>query len=336
MKKFLFLLLGVVAFAACKDDDDGLDDGLDDALLPGSKFQMEIEVDSRKNDVDATNWVKRPLDVEFTVVEGERDETPLVCVSKIKPINFAFKLTLPYCLVYDSHCSPEYYRVVGLADNCIYDKDNSILSVAILHSYIEYIGDKVFKGAERLEELSLGFVLRKIGREAFRGCSMLPRLEWNNPEAEISIGKYAFAECTALERVEINVKEANIGEGVFKGCSSLNRVTINGEKLDFGRDAFKGCTNLETVTLSAFGETIEDGMFCDMPNLFDVKIGAGAKLVKNGAFKNCARLKYVHLPGTLDRIEAGAFQNCPSLEIIYITGGDHLVEIVENRNRENE
>ena len=322
MKKFLFLLLAVVAFAACKDDD-----GLDDALLPGSKFRTEMEFDCRQ--VETIGWTKSHLDVDFTVVEGERDETPLVCVSKIHNFSslLGYRIRFPYNVDYSS----EFYSIIALGDNCIDEKDrrNNIHSVLLDVSFLERVGDEVFKGAERLEELTFGGCIRTIGNETFRGCSMLPRLEWNNPEAEISIGKYAFAECTALERVEINVKEANIGEGVFKGCSSLNRVTINGEKLDFGRDAFKGCTNLETVTLSAFGETIEDGMFCDMPNLFDVNIGAGAKLVKNGAFKNCATLKYVDLPGTLDRIEAGAFQNCPSLEIIYITGGDHLVEIDE-------
>ena len=345
MKKILFLLLGVVAFAACKDDDDN---GWDNALSPGSKFQTEITLLSKsvKEGSSGVDWPYNLFSTEFTLVDGEHDGAPVVSLSGLDLDGYYCRLSLPTSVFNNDRI----YYLVALADRCLNNK-STILSVK-LDGYLERVGKEVFMGASLLEELTIGPRLRTIGDWAFRACPKLPILVWNNSTAEIKIGGWAFAECTALETVDIAVKEAHIESGAFMDCTGLNVVTISGEKLDFDDDVFMGCTGLVNVTirgeelsfrkgvfdgctglkkltLGNMGKTLEGGFFLDFASLEDVVIESGLKVVKNGAFKDCPNLKTVDFPGTLDRIEAGAFQNCPSLEIIYITGGDHLVEIDE-------
>ena len=103
---------------------------------------------------------------------------------------------------------------------------------------VDYIGNRVFKNCQYLEEIELGDKTTLIGKEAFYGCLQLR--EVSIPTGVKALGFGAFAECPVLKRVDLtrNLGIA-IGEYAFYNCPYLEEIIYPADyEVSIGKAAF--------------------------------------------------------------------------------------------------
>ncbi|MGN0327279.1 MAG: leucine-rich repeat protein, partial [Lachnospiraceae bacterium] len=103
---------------------------------------------------------------------------------------------------------------------------------------VDYIGNRVFKNCQYLEEIELGEKTTLIGKEAFYGCLQLK--EVSIPTGVKALGFGAFAECPVLKRVDLsrNLGIA-IGEYAFYNCPYLEEIIYPADyEVSIGKAAF--------------------------------------------------------------------------------------------------
>ena len=137
--------------------------------------------------------------------------------------------------------------------------ENSFIQQVKFSSVI-YIGNRVFKGCQYLNEVNLAQKTEIIGKEAFEGCKVLQQISIPAGVKEIGFG--AFANCSILTDVSLRDNHgANVGEYAFYNCPLLENVAFpeNYEvalgKADFALSAGSG-TNA-TLTKFSFPKNIK-------------------------------------------------------------------------------
>ena len=143
---------------------------------------------------------------------------------------------------------------------------------------VTYIGKEAFKDCSKLYTNVIPDNVKTIEQNAFKGCSSLATVTFENGSQLKTIeGGYpssgTFADCTALTSIEIPASVETIEAAAFKGCSSLATVTFEkGSQLKTiggGGSSYYGAfgqlKNLMTVDMSActqvktIGESAFDG-----------------------------------------------------------------------------
>ena len=90
---------------------------------------------------------------------------------------------------------------------------------------VTYIGNRVFKGCQYLNEVFLATKTEIVGKEAFRGCKELQTI--NIPEGVKEIGYGGFSGCSILTDVNFSKNHGiNIGEYAFFDCPLLTNVVF--------------------------------------------------------------------------------------------------------------
>ena len=128
-------------------------------------------------------------------------------------------------------------------------------------SALKRIGRGAFRGCDKLRELEIPASVEEIGEGCFgevrhlqvvASCSSLSRVTFASGSALKRIGKEAFRGCDKLLELEIPAGVEEIGEGWFS-CSSLSRVTFaSGSALKrIGKEAFSWCKELRELEISA-------------------------------------------------------------------------------------
>lgn len=90
----------------------------------------------------------------------------------------------------------------------------------------EIVPDSLTKGKEKdsIVRVEFGPKVRKVGADAFRGCSNLEEIVFE--EGTVEIGFCAFADCVNLTKVTLPASIRSIGGGAFVGCERLADVDI--------------------------------------------------------------------------------------------------------------
>ena len=91
-------------------------------------------------------------------------------------------------------------------------------------STVVSIGARAFRKTQ-IETLTLPEGLKRIGQEAFYGCSKLQKVEI--PDSVEELGARAFESCSALKRVVIGSGIRVLRDREFKGCSKLYSLTLS-------------------------------------------------------------------------------------------------------------
>ena len=123
-----------------------------------------------------------------------------------------------------------------------------------------------------------------IEAKAFKGCSSLATVTFEQGSQLKTISNGAFSNCTALTTIEIPASVETIGTSAFANCSSLATVTFEKESqlktiaggYSFG--AFSDCTALTTIEIPASVETIEAAAFKGCSQLATVTFEKGSQL----------------------------------------------------------
>ena len=121
-----------------------------------------------------------------------------------------------------------------------------------INKTVSKIGNCVFQGLPKLEEVDVGNGVSAIGGYAFKDCPALTKVILG--ECVSDIGEYAFAGCTSLQTVFIPpTSSLTVGNYAFSGCTALKQVGLPASGT-FGKELFKNCSKLDTVYIISHEE----------------------------------------------------------------------------------
>ena len=147
--------------------------------------------------------------------------------------------------------------------------------------------------------------VRKIGKNAFYGCTSLSKVTLSN--GLDSIMASAFSGCSALQSIALPNSVHFLGWNVFYGCSALTEVTLPNNIGELNKTFF-GCSSLESVNLPATAVSL-DGTFTGCSSLKSVIIPNSVSYIGENTFKDCSALTSVYLPNSVEFIGGYAFAN---------------------------
>lgn len=158
-----------------------------------------------------------------------------------------------------------------------------------------------------------------VPRDMFGKCTGLKKVTLKNGVR--SIGEDAFRDCSSLEGVIFeNTVLEKISDGAFWGCSALSSIVLPDSVTEIERNAFFE-TGLRNIQLPEKLTLIGGGAFFNCKNLKQVQLPPQLKELGEGAFFNCENLTQIQLPAQLNKLGTDAFRNCTSLDKIDIPAG---------------
>ena len=163
-----------------------------------------------------------------------------------------------------------------------------------------------------------------VPRDMFGKCAGLKKVTLKNGVR--SIGEDAFRDCSSLESVIFeNTVLEKISDGAFWGCSALSSIALPDSVTEIERNAFFE-TGLRNIQLPEKLTLIGAYAFCNCKNLKQVQLPSQLKELGNGAFSSCENLAQIQLPAQLNKLGTDAFRNCTSLDKIDIPAGLTQIE----------
>lgn len=163
-----------------------------------------------------------------------------------------------------------------------------------------------------------------VPRDMFGKCTGLKKVTLKNGVR--SIGEDAFRDCSSLEGVIFeNTVLEKISDGAFWGCSALSSIALPDSATEIERNAFFE-TGLRNIQLPEKLTLIGGGAFCNCKNLKQVQLPPQLKELGEGAFFNCENLAQIQLPSQLNKLGTDAFRDCTSLDKIDIPAGLKQIE----------
>ena len=163
-----------------------------------------------------------------------------------------------------------------------------------------------------------------VPRDMFGKCTGLKKVTLKNGVR--SIGENAFRDCSSLEGVIFeNTVLEKISDGAFWGCSALSSIALPDSVTEIERNAFFE-TGLRNIQLPEKLTLIGGGAFCNCKNLKQVQLPPQLKELGEGAFFNCENLAQIQLPSQLNKLGTDAFRDCTSLDKIDIPAGLKQIE----------
>ncbi len=208
--------------------------------------------------------------------------------------------------------------VTGIAEKVFDEKKQELTKVTILAN-IKEIGDYLFKGCAKLEEVVFPNSLEKLGRESFKGCVKLANVEFNENLKEI--GYYAFQECISLKSIHFPLKTNLIMDGAFMECTALESITFedgeSSQQCSLYNTAFEGCTSLKSVVFPAVRYVyVEGGAFQGCTSLTEFRLAGESSNLS--VFDGCL----------YDNVREG-FDKEPSKELVACPAGKTEVRFLE-------
>ena len=96
---------------------------------------------------------------------------------------------------------------------------------------------------------------------AFRKCTALKTVTFEDRTKTIAEGQYIFSECSSLEEITLPTAYDNINKATFNKCSNLKSVTLSHNTTTIGAYAFQLCTSLKEIVLPANVSKIDSEAF---------------------------------------------------------------------------
>lgn len=185
------------------------------------------------------------------------------------------------------------------------------------------IPNAMFRNCTNLKSIKINANVKKIGENAFQGCTALGSASNGSMELPNNctvIGDGAFYRCTGLKNVTFKNTLKTIGSKAFYNCTSLTglRFEEGYSDLTFGDEAFAGCSGITSIVfLKTKNITFGKETFRNLTNLERLELAEGIVSLGSGNFNNCSKLTDFKLSGT--NTTKGKNPNLPST----ITGIDN-------------
>ena len=117
-------------------------------------------------------------------------------------------------------------------------------------STVEEIASGCFRNRTALVSFNIGKNIKKIGDNAFDGCTNLNSLTFDNDRTEdLEIGASAFNKCSSLVSVTLPAHTTKLGDKAFRYCEGLTSITLPDELEEIGSNAFYSCKSLVSITI---------------------------------------------------------------------------------------
>ena len=249
-------------------------------------------------------------------------------------------------------------------------KDKSITKLDIPSKYGKYkvvgIKEGALSNCINLEEITLPKGFLTCGKEAFRNCYSLKRININPPFKMFGLFRTlmfnrCFSGCLSLTSLDdfhsVNGKKYNL---LFKSPFAMNNTGIEQLVIDknhtFEGLAVEGLENLKKIIFNDFQVLKRDQyftskslkevefapqckskytskyMFSNCPNLEKVIFNNNLRYILESAFEDDVKLKEIDLPERLDFIGFRAFANCQSLTSVHFK--KYLTSLFSNAFKE--
>lgn len=202
----------------------------------------------------------------------------------------------------------------------------------------------LFRGANKLKNVSLLETMTSIGINAFNSCSALEKI--TIPDSVMKIDENAFNACDALKEVTLSQNLQELYQGAFAECTSLQKiyipkslqtvrvdsffpvgpfansgisdVTFEPGMTSVPSNLFRGATALNTISLLDTMTVLGTSVFDGCTKLQAVTMPNSIQTIGEYAFAGCTTLQEVQLSSNLTNLYANAFSGCISLEEITI------------------
>ena len=264
-------------------------------------------------------------------------------------------------------------EIDGIKYRFVLDIDNKIADAFVVRKSPEYAGaveipaslqhgvtfnvagidQNAFALMKNVTSVSIPASVKSVGRDAFRECTALERVNitnlgaWaqidfanklSNPvqysgnlylngnavtsvrvDASVeTIKPYVFQGLAGLTSLTLDAGVKNIGAYAFEKCTSLSSVVLPETIEEIGMSAFSGCSGLISINLPSSLKNVETGILSGTA-ITEITVPEGVTYINNQAFQNCAELKSVTLPSTLELIYMMVWDGCENLEKITST-----------------
>ena len=231
---------------------------------------------------------------------------------------------------------------VELVDGCIYyDKGKTMMSGGFANtpqpSKANTLGENVFAGCFKLEEIILPINLVDIGKRAFM-YSPLSKITWSNSLA--SIGDYAFGFCD-FTTFSLPNSVTSLGYFVFEGCNSLTSLRVEtGNTVYDSRNncnaIIENATNrlvcgINTTEIPATVTSIGRGAF-SMINIKSISLPSGLEAISQEAFNSCYNLVFISIPSSVTTLYSRSFAYCNNIASIIVESGNAKYDSRKNCN----
>ena len=214
------------------------------------------------------------------------------------------------------------------------NKDN--IKHIIVEEGITSLGDSIFYGFRKLEDVQLPISLKSIGYGAFEKCDSLKEL--TIPEGVTNIGNGIINSCTSMKKISLPSTLNTIPRLIdmeSTGDMQLDEIVLNNGIETIGNSAFWNLKNIKNITIPDSVTTIEDNAFNNCAALTDLVLPDSIVEIGGCAFSNCTSLDKVTLPKNLASLGCDAFEYC-NAEIIFPSSLKRIPELGNNAVRKVE
>ena len=182
------------------------------------------------------------------------------------------------------------------------------------------IANGTFKDCSYLTKVTIANRVSGIGDEAFKNCSNLKTLIFEDGKVTKNIGAKAF-EKTSVDKVTFTSNITGIGDAAFYNCSNLSEIKFSEGLINIGYEAFKDCKKLKgdivfPATLVSFGERWGDGSQFSNTMINSLSFAAGSVspiAIPNKMCFGCNAMTSVTIPDRVSSIGEYAFSECSKL-----------------------
>lgn len=255
-------------------------------------------------------------DVLFDIAEAIRNKARHN--NPLKPVDF----------------STEFFGIAyeNLIDNMVDVNGDGINNIKhiTMDSSITTINNNAFGSMKSLESIDFNNV-KIIGNDAFRNCSKLVNIVFNDNLQEI--GNAAFDYCH-MPSIVIPKNVTSIGNNPFSNNSSLVSISVdsNNEYYESKFDSIIKKDNKELVTGCINTIIADDVKILGNYSFYGVRktsldIPNGVEKIGTSAFYYCSQLNDITIPDTITSILASAFRQCDNLSKITITSIEHWLSM---------
>ena len=186
------------------------------------------------------------------------------------------------------------------------------------------------RGAVSIPATLGGLPVRKIGDEAFEGCSGITSV--SIPATVEEIGGDAFLKCSSLSSVAIPAATSRIEPNAFNWCDSLASFSVASGNATYrirdgmlyrGSSVLVRCPPAKSgaVSVPSGTEKIEECAFAGCSRVTSVSLPEGLKTVEWDVFWNCSALASLSLPASLGVME-DTFSGCSSIASFSVAAGN--------------
>lgn len=203
----------------------------------------------------------------------------------------------------------------------------------VLYDYTQY-QLYLYPPAREGSSYALPRISKKVAPYAFRGAQKLNLI--TVPSGVTSIGAGAFYGCTSLQKLILPFAGTSATTGIMRdivdanGRGKLESLVITGGQLR--AQAFYGLSILRNLELPIPTEEIPDRCFYGCSSLRqivftgddfpskdgEIQIPDGIARIGSQAFYSCEALTQVHIPASVTTIEDRAFAYCTGMEAFYV------------------